>query len=339
MSRKLDDKVTGRKSKKDTSDTDTDEVTIGTYHLLPEKLQDSLLATCKSLAAKSRSSFNNQLHRQRVKKAEKIKIENEKLLKTAEEKCRLASTLHQQWTSPRCVHTPEDAMDVFEKLIFKTKKLVWVKDQIHIRYIGLGWEEAYHPWSRKGHGVYTPVELLKHLIEVVLPLRYTNNVPDKPPVELPTRPDTYKLGTVTADLTALDNKQEAKEYLVRLEAMIERERLEDKGIGDQMASLQQTHPPWKRIQDGTLKRIEMCFSMNDGTLIWSQGSIKVVKDMSEKRDYIEVDVTWDESCLAKGEAPTSKEKIEKKNWNTDKHHNGTWREDLSELIITSDDIE
>lgn len=64
--------------------------------------------------------------------------------------------------------------------------------------------------------------------------------------------------------------------------MIERERLEDKGIGDQMASLQQTHPPWERIQDGTLKRIEMCFSMDDGTLIWSQGSIKVVKDMSEK---------------------------------------------------------
>ena len=82
--------------------------------------------------------------------------------------------------------------------------------------------------------------------------------------------------------------------------MIERERLEDKGIGDQMASLQQTHPPWKRIQDETLKRIEMCFSMTDGTLIWSQGSIKVVKDMSEKRDYIEVDVTWDKSCLAKG---------------------------------------
>lgn len=140
------------------------------------------------MAAQSRSNFNNQLHRQRVKKAEKIQVENEKLLKTAEKKCRLASYLHQQWTSPRCVHMPEDAVDVFEKLVFKTRKLEWVKEQIHIRYIGLGWEEAYHPWSRKGHGVYTPAELLKHLTEVVLPLRYTNNTPDKPPVEL--RPDT-----------------------------------------------------------------------------------------------------------------------------------------------------
>ena len=43
----------------------------------------------------------------------------------------------------------------------------------------------------------------------------------------------------------------------------------------------------------------------------------VVKDMSEKRDYIEVDVTWDKSCLAKGEASTSKVKIEKRNWNTE----------------------
>lgn len=34
MFRKIDDKVTGRKSKKDTSDDDTDTLSLGTYHAL-----------------------------------------------------------------------------------------------------------------------------------------------------------------------------------------------------------------------------------------------------------------------------------------------------------------
>ena len=79
-----------------------------------------------------------------------------------------------------------------------------MKGKIHIRYLGLGWVDAYHPCSKNKH-TYQPVELLQNLINIVIPLADNEMVPSKAPVNLPTRPDTFTLGTKLADLVALDN--------------------------------------------------------------------------------------------------------------------------------------
>ena len=86
----------------------------------------------------------------------------------------------------------------------------FVKEQIHIRYLGLGWVDAYHPWSKNKH-TYQPEELLQHLIKVVITLADDEIVPSKAPVNLPTHPDTFTLGTKSADLVALDNSMLARE--------------------------------------------------------------------------------------------------------------------------------
>ena len=39
-----------------------------------------------------------------------------------------------------------------------------------MRVLGLGIDEAYHPWSEKSHGKYTSQELLNHLVDAVIPL-------------------------------------------------------------------------------------------------------------------------------------------------------------------------
>jgi hypothetical protein len=49
-------------------------------------------------------------------------------------------------------------LDEFEKLTSKKEKIECVKEQILISYLGLGWEEAHHPWSKYKH-VYTASEL------------------------------------------------------------------------------------------------------------------------------------------------------------------------------------
>ena len=76
----------------------------------------------------------------------------------------------------------------------KTKKvkLYFVKEQILIRDKGLGWEEAYHPWSRKGH-TFSPDELFAHLVGVVIPLKQ-DKVPLEPPVSL-SKPKNLTLWT------------------------------------------------------------------------------------------------------------------------------------------------
>jgi hypothetical protein len=52
---------------------------------------------------------------------------------------------------------------------------LWQWQQILIRYLGLGWEEAHHPWLKNKHQ-YTALELLKHLYEVVIPLQDVKEV-------------------------------------------------------------------------------------------------------------------------------------------------------------------
>ena len=74
----------------------------------------------------------------------------EKKLQAAEKSLIEATYLHQQYNSPRCWKTAEQALNEYCKLRTKAEKLRHVKEQILIRYLGLGWVEAHHNWSSKG---------------------------------------------------------------------------------------------------------------------------------------------------------------------------------------------
>ena len=149
------------------------------------------------------------------------------------------------------------------------------------------------------------------------------------------------LGTKSADLVEIDNKKQAKEYLVRLNAMIERDRLENQGYGDQLMEVQEFLWPVERIRNGTFKKLDMCFSYeHDGEkmLQWCQGEItEVVKD-KERNNYMVVKVTWNKDSVNPGESEITTEKLEKGCWNPEVHEKGAWREDLRELVKTSDDV-
>ena len=91
---------------------------------------------------------------------------------------------------------------------------------------------------KKKH-THKPAELLHNLIKVFIPLVDNKIVQSKAPVNLPTRPDTFKLGTKSTNLVALDNSMLAREEHVRLNAMIERDRLEDSGYVHQLTEMQE----------------------------------------------------------------------------------------------------
>ena len=181
--------------------------------------------------------------------------------------------LHQQYNSPRCWKTKEQALDQFEKLKTKKDQYKFVKEQILMRYVGLDWPDAHHSWS-KGNKVYSLLELLKHLVETVIPMADDgkHKVPKDPPVNLPCRKNHGPLGDPSADLLALDNNCEANKQSLRLRAMKERDRLESNGFGDQMMEMQEATPPIEKIQHGKW-RIDMCFEYTDGgesVLHWCQ---------------------------------------------------------------------
>ena len=327
MKRDLASLVTGRKSKKATKPPE-----LGLFHKLREKLQNSLLAVSKKRAGFARSSFKESLVRQRACRARKKAALLEKKMVNVQTTAIPTSYLHQQYASPRCARTVQDALDAFEKLTTTKDRLTWVKEQILIRYLGLGWNAAHHPWSKNKYQ-YSPSELLQHLVNIVIPLQQTEIVPSETPVHLPTRTNNWTIGTKSADLIALDNSSLAQVQRVRLNAMLERDQLESNGYGDQLMEMQEFSWPLEKIRKGLFK-IDMCFKMVDGgerMLQWCQGTVvKLIKDKAEN-NFMVVDVKWKAEAVRCVEEEITKVKLKKKDWNCEEHGDGVWREDLIHL--------
>ena len=146
-------------------------------------------------------------------KSTKTKAKRNKKLKIAEAALIEASYLYQQHQhSDRFTKTPKEAFDIFNTLTSKAAQYKYVKEKIMIRYLGLGWTEVHHPYSKTGY-VYTPAELMEHFVKTVIPLAVTNKVLNEPPLEIPGLPTQLvkvTLGTKSDDCIAL-NTSEAKE--------------------------------------------------------------------------------------------------------------------------------
>ena len=92
---------------------------------------------------------------QEEKSEQKEKLAKEKKLTASKQDFLNASYLHQQYTSPRCSTTVAESMREFDNLKTNAARYRYLKEQILIRYVGLGWEEAYHPWSKEGVHIHT----------------------------------------------------------------------------------------------------------------------------------------------------------------------------------------
>ena len=75
--------------------------------------------------------------------------------------------------------------------------LAGVKEQILIRYLGMGWVKAHHPWSSTENDEYSSKQLLKWLIDTAIPSDDTEDEPNDAPVSMPGPPDMKPLGTTS----------------------------------------------------------------------------------------------------------------------------------------------
>ena len=143
---------------------------------MPVQIQDSLIVMCKN---KSRETHRVKTKKIKIQTAKRLGKKN--ALKDQQPVHTLAnfkdeSWLHKQFTSPRFWKTPKKAFDEFEKISSENKQKKFVKEQILIVHLGLGFKEAYHPCSKYGDD-YTALQLIKHFVKVCLPLTKTRKVP------------------------------------------------------------------------------------------------------------------------------------------------------------------
>ncbi len=106
---------------------------------------------------------------------------------------------------------------------------------------------------------------------VVLPLEDTEVVPDAPPMNLPGLPSLPALGTVAHDVFALEEDNDNAGLQLRINAMVEQERLEDSGFGDELMEMQEVLWPIERLRSKDFA-IDMLLGYEDddgtSTLMW-----------------------------------------------------------------------
>jgi hypothetical protein len=243
------------------------------------------------------------------------------------------SYLWQQFDSPRCCKSSKEVFDIFNELNSKLAKLQFVKEQIFISYLGLGWTKAYHPWSKNKH-VFLPSELMEHFVMVVLPLEDTEVVPDAPPMNLPGLPSLPALGMVAHDVFALEEDNDNAGLQLRINAMVEQERLEDSGFSDELMEMQEVLWPIERLRAKKIA-IDMLFEYEDdngSTLMWCQG--KVVDFIRESKEkHVVVKIEWSDKCVKDGDPKITKNQLKKMKWTPNVPIGGAWREDLYHKLM------
>ena len=203
-----------------------------------------------------------------------------------------------------------------------------MQEQILMRYLGLGIDEAYHPWSEKSHGKYTSQELLDHLINELISLERKFLVPDEAPTSAPQLPNLQKVGTIS-DL-AIDKMKQTEDELdqFKVDGQAELKHREEEGLLDLWSEKQSTLPPDAAMMEGL--EIEMSFEYPgvDGakTLDWYRGTVKSLVN-EKKKSY---KIKWDESTLADNDVRVSVHKLTRYHWNPKKIRAGGWRKYLTE---------
>ncbi len=315
--------VSGRKAKET---IDRAEL-MGKYHKLPDELKQSIVAAAKAHGAEMHKRFNAGLKKQLDVKKEKEEIAAKHNLDKSREDHIVAYYFYHQYFSPRCWTTVEIAMVQFNALESEAQKVIATREQILIRKEGLGMIQAHKNWSENGR-TFTSQELFKHLVEVVIPMQATFEIPDEPPISMPTLSNLPTLGT-TSDL-ANNFKIASEEHIAELKAGRDEEimRREERGEGDLYSEMQQFQMP--KIETLQGYEIEMLFSYNhtDGTpyLDWAHGKVKKVLNAK----YNRVQIEWSGECVNSKDNKVSNHVLAKRKYNGGLI-DGAWRQYLANV--------
>ena len=110
-----------------------------------------------------------------------------------------------------------------------------------MRYLGLGIEEAHHPWSENTRS-FTSRELLDHLVDKVFPHEKTIILPTEAPITAPTLATFQKVGTISQLTLQKEQIKVDENDQLKMDGKDELKRHEDKGKMDLWSEKQSTLP-------------------------------------------------------------------------------------------------
>ncbi len=185
----------------------------------------------KQQASSERKRFDDALKSQKEARRKKEEIALQKKLDNTQEEYIIAIYFFEQYHSQWAWMTVKEATEIYSRLPNEAQQLKAVKEQILICYLGLGWNEAHHPWS-SGGTTYSSEHLFNHLIQKVIPLAMECKVPKEPPLTLPAPPNLPQLGekSVIAETLHVGQFQNVVQFKERVYSI--RDEREKEGRGD-----------------------------------------------------------------------------------------------------------
>ena len=268
-----------------------EERRLGLFYTLSEKMQMALVEWARTERTSSRKAERadkvEQDEYRKVRREQNLQEQLEKVVDTY-------VTASQRFEAYRLNAVTEKAAVAARLATMRhpdgkpivARQTAFLKEQIEMRVLGLGWSQFATAWSSsKDAQVGSPAHLQQVLEEILLheiSQRRLRRIPtEAPPPEMKRR-TLKQLGTATCDASELAAKSLFSIEEVRLAAIAEQARrdeaLEEDGVERQQPA---HHPPLDETLVG--KRLEVCwkyFQTDDGlpTLIWAPGEVVQVAD-------------------------------------------------------------
>ena len=118
----------------------------GLFHDLPEELNMTAVMAAMEQAPATRVTSNDALNRQREAKRQRDELVKREELEKAFIKCLI---YHRMYHSDRCWKTAAHVKRGMKSLKLKKDKEAALRDNINMRFKGLGFKEAHTTWSKK----------------------------------------------------------------------------------------------------------------------------------------------------------------------------------------------
>ena len=184
------------------------------YFGMVKELQITLLITFMEDAPRTRIKNNDNVSRARKWRSKKEEAAKDKGNEDAEEEFIECMIYHRMWESEACWETVAEVTEGLRDIKTKGVKVAALKDNIRIRWKGLGWMECETRWTVDGHKLKIPelANRLKGLIRTQQKKKWV--IPEKPAVLDPQQKNITFLGTETRQVGELEKKAKKGEYAI-----------------------------------------------------------------------------------------------------------------------------
>ena len=301
---------------------------------LSDEVRQAIVMVAMQDAPSTRKANIAALLAQDTARQQKEELAKEKSMANASEEFIDGLYYHSMYFSDACWKDDYQVVAInLLKLKSDAARYNALKDNILIQVKGFGWDWCKHPWSKNGMK-YTISQLSTH-VQYIIKEEKAYDIPNEPPLKVPTRVNLPTLGMQNNQVHKLDGQYVANEYSFKMKARKIQHEREMRGEGSIHATMQSWFPP--SLGDLVDQRIDVLagFEMPDTDerdMRWCQG--KVI-EVYEKKNAVKI--CWDPipDCAGWETSQETVQKLPPSKWNN--NVDGAWRMELTiELNDSSD---